>query len=136
MSNAKKCLKVHNLSELSEKESVRIGECDFSLQYATEREITIGERALVKWRVERLYEVQVCGPSAPRGYLDKRVEILTIPFEELIFRHGECIGIYHDGCAMLFDDEKTHLREKWIGEFITGPDRTYDAYDYYRLIKN
>ena len=57
----------------------------------------------------------------------------SIPFEELIFSDGDCIGVYHEECVMIFADERTHERKKWLGEMITGPDRSVDIYDYYYL---
>ena len=63
-------------------------------------------------------------------------DYVEIPFEELIFSDGECIGIYHEECVLLFGDPKTHRTPKWLGEFVTGPDSSVDVYDYYLLIQN
>ena len=136
MTDNVKCWKIVATSDRGVQSLLRVGENTFSPQFADEEEKAEGLRLLTEWHVERLYEVQVCGPDAPRGYLDRRVEVQDIAFDELIFSGGKCIGIYHEECIMLFDDETTHRQEKWIGEFITGPDRTHDAYDYYYLVKS
>ena len=115
--------------------TIQIGEDVYALQNATGEEMNAGNACLEQWRVELEYEVMVNEPSLPRPYLDWRRKPQDVPFEELIFCGGECIGVCHDGCIMLFDDPATHRREKFLGEFITGPDRTHIAYDYYYLIK-
>ena len=136
MMNTAKCLKIANKPDRSTIDVILIGDCYFALQDATAKEVERGNAALEGWRVERQYQVQVCGPDSPKPYFDWRRETVTIPFDELIFLGGDCIGVCHEGCVMLFDDEKTHRQKKWIGEFVTGPDRGIDVYDYYELIKN
>ena len=114
---------------------ITIGDNHYTQQTATDMEMVDGELCLAEWVVEREYMVQSCGPDSPRAYCDWRSEMLEIPFEELVFCDGECIGICHNECVMLFDDESTHRRKKWLGEIITGPDMGIDVYDYYNLKK-
>ena len=136
MTNMLKCWKNTDASNLCDQALLRIGESVYTLGEATKDERKKGSQKLSMWRVERQYQVQVCGPDSPRPYYEWRNEVVEIPFEELIFSDGECIGIYHEDCVLLFDDPKTHRRPKWLGEFIIGPDRTFDAYDFYLLIQN
>ena len=131
-----KCWKSVHTPPIPEENALHIGDAVYVQMDATEEEIAEGSLCLSKWHVERLYEVQVCGPDSPRGHLERRTVTESVPFEALIFSDGKCIGIYYDECTMLFDDVDTHVQKKWLGEFITGPDRTYDAYDYYYLIKH
>ena len=113
---------------------LRIGEMLFTPASATEEEIREGEACIGEWTVERQYQSQVCGGSAgPTPYYERKGVTEDITLDELIFFDGECVGIYHEELIMLFGDENTHFQKKWIGEFIIGPDRTHDAYDYYVL---
>lgn len=135
MADVMKCWKVTEDCADAEQAVMQIGADTYMLQDATAEEIEKGALCLREWGVELLYEVMVSGAGVERPYLDRKAKAESVPFDELIFRDGECIGIYHAACAMLFDDESTHFQKKWLGEFITGPDRTHDAYDYYRLIR-
>ena len=63
-------------------------------------------------------------------------EMQKITFEELIFKGGECIGAYHDELVFLFDDEKTHYQEKYLGEMKISHDQEIYFYDYYYLHAN
>ena len=131
-----KCYKNLALAEVGNRMVLHVGERFYLLTAATMDEIKKGNEFLAAWRVERQYRVQVCGPDSPRPYYDWRSEAVEIPFEELIFSDGECIGIYHEECVLLFGDPKTHRTPKWLGELITGPDSSVDVYDYYLLIQN
>ena len=134
MENTLQCLKALACSDDTAESAVTIGETPYSLMAATDDEIKAGERALAAWRVVREYEVMVSGDrNASGSYIAWREEPQSVSFDELIFSSGECIGIYHEGCSLLFDDISTHRREKFIGEFITGPDRSRYVYDYYVL---
>lgn len=133
MGNNRKCWKTADNADTAEQPIIHVGASTYSLQNATEEEIEKGNACLSEWSVELEYEVQVSGPGIPRAYLDTRTKSQSVSFDELIFRGGECIGIYHAELIMLFDDEGTHRQRKFIGEFITGPDRTHCAYDYYIL---
>ena len=106
------------------------------MQDATAEEIERGNECLSRWSVVREYEVLVSGYSVSHSYLDRKGEQESVPFGELIFWDGECIGICHAECVFLFADEKTHFQKKYLGEFITGPDRTRDVYDHYVLKKS
>lgn len=128
-----KCWKITDEADAAGQAVIRVGTSTYALQDATEEEIWTGKIWQAVWCVEREYMVQVCGPDAPRGYWDRRSETERISFDELIFCGGECIGIYHNECTMLFDDENTHSQKKWLGEVITGPERSIDVYDYYNL---
>lgn len=133
MADNMKCWKITDTANITEQPIIHIFSDSFALQDATDDEIKKGEICLTEWNIEREYRVQSCGPDSPNAYFDWRSEMQSIPFGELIFRSGECIGIYHEECVFLFDDEKTHRQKKWLGEWITGPDRSIDVYDYYNL---
>lgn len=120
-------------SAAAEEMILRIDETVYTPQAATEEEIEAGQLCLSQWRVERLYEVMVSGRGVDRPYIDWRSEPQEIPFAELIFCDGECIGICHMDCVLLFNDPATHKREHFLGEFVTGPDRSRYVYDYYCL---
>lgn len=120
-------------SAAADETTVCVGDTIFAVQTATEKEIEAGHLCLTQWRVERLYEVMVSGHGVDRPYVDWRSEPQDVPFGELMFRDGACIGIYHAQCVMLFHDPTTHEQEKFVGEFITGPDRSRYVYDGYRL---
>lgn len=129
-----KCWKNIDTFNTDDKPRLCIGEMVFAPTHATEEEIREGEARLGEWLVERQYQSQICGGSAgPTPYYERKGVPEEVSFDELIFFSGECIGIYHQELVMLFADENTHFQKKWIGEFIIGPDRTFDAYDYYVL---
>lgn len=129
MSNFK-CLK--KATEADDK-ALRIGDTIYTLQDATEDEIEAGKLCLEKWFVERKYKTQVCEPGRSRPYYDMKSEMHELSFEELIFDGGECIGAYHDELAFLFDDEKTHYIQKYLGEMKIRHDQGIVFYDYYYL---
>ena len=108
-----------------------IGTDAYVFQNATEEEAETGARCLNEWYVERRYKTQIAGLG--RIYYDMRSEMQELHFEELIFNDGECIGAYHDEIVFLFNDEKTHYAEKYLGEMPTGPDQGIAFYDYYYL---
>ncbi|MBE6587560.1 MAG: hypothetical protein E7647_03995 [Ruminococcaceae bacterium] len=124
-----KCWKITDESTTG----IRIGTDAYASLPAAEEEIKAGALCLEKWYVERKYKTQVCTPDHPRPYYDIKSEIRSIRFEELIFKDSQCIGVCHDGLIMLFDDEKTHYREKYLGEMPTGHDQSITFYDYYYL---
>ena len=128
-----KCLKSANTIGHEAEAVIHIGGTAFTLQDATEDEVKVGNACLGEWQVVLEYDVQVCGPGISRPYYDKRYEVIEVGFDELIFAEGECVGIYHEEMIFLFTDESTHRQKKYLGEFIVGPDRTYDAYDHYVL---
>ena len=127
MSNLK-CLKKANEGDT---EAMRIGENLYNLQDATEDEVEAGTLCLNKWYVERKYKTQVAGLGSV--CYEMRSERQELRFDELIFNSGICIGAYHDGLIILFDDEKTHYQEKYLGEMPTAPDQSVTFYDYYYL---
>ena len=129
MSNFK-CLK--KATEADGK-ALRIGDTIYTLQDATEEETEAGKLCLDKWYVERKYKVQVCEPGRSRPYYDMKSEIHELSFEELILEGGECIGTYHDELVFLFDDEKTHYMQKYLGSMKISYDQEIDFYDYYYL---
>ena len=128
-----KCYKNVVLAEIGNGNLLHVNGSFYLTIVATLDEIERGNEALAAWQVERLYQVQVAGAGIPTPYFDWRSEPKTVSFEELIFHNGVCIGIFHEGLVFLFDDEATHRQEKFIGEFVTGPDRTVDVYDRYQI---
>ena len=100
---------------------------------ATPREIRAGMRCLEKWCISRKYKKQVAGlhPGIPAYEIG--IEFHELAFEELIFMNGKCIGAYHDELVFLFDDEKTHFHQKYLGEMKISYDQGIDFYDYYYL---
>ena len=129
MSNLK-CLKRANEGD---NEAMRIGENLYTLLDATEDEVEAGTLCLNKWYVERKYKTQVCEPGRSSPYYDMRSEMQELSFEELIFNGGDCIGAYHDELVFLFDDEKTHFHQKYLGEMKISHDQGIAFYDYYYL---
>ena len=127
MENDLKCWKITDEADAA----LCIGEEAYALQDATAEEAAVGTDCLEKWYAERQYKVQVAGLGSV--YYEMRSEMQEFCFEELIFNNGECIGAYHDELVFLFDDEKTHYHKKYLGEMITGPDRSIEFYDYYYL---
>lgn len=134
MTDILKCLKSIEPT-LSDANSVRIGKHFYALKDASENDIKKGTACLELWRVEYEYEVMVSGGNTSHPYIDKHRETVSTPFSELIFLNDDCIGIYHEKMAFLFDDVKTHHQKKFLGEFITGPDRSRYVYDDYYLTK-
>ena len=132
MENEYKCWKKAETDNNGEK-SLQVGEDTYTLQDATGKEIQLGLDCRNKWYVERKYKVQVAGLG--QVYYEMRSEMQEIAFEELIFNHGQCIGAYHDGLVFLFDDEKTHYRQKYLGSVPISYDQEIDYYDYYYLHK-
>jgi len=131
-----KCWKIIDKSKVAKQQVIHVGTNTYALQATTEEEIKEGSICQNEWCVERQYEVQVCGLDTPRPYWDKRSEQQSIPFEELIFCDGECLGIYHAECIMLFDNKKTHRQEKYLGEVPLGPESSHYEYEYYCLMEN
>ena len=128
-----KCWKMTDGSDADEQKIIHIDGVAYALLFATEEEVEIGTRCLNQWYVERKYKTQVCGPDHPRPYYDMKSEMQELCFEALIFCRGECIGAYHDELIFLFGNEKTHYREKYLGEMPIGPDQAITFYDYYYL---
>jgi len=128
-----KCWRITDGSDASEQKTIRIAEDTYTLQDATEEEVEAGTLCLDRWYVERKYKTQVCEPGRSSPYYDMKSEIHELSFEELIFNCGECIGAYHDELVFLFDDEKTHYQEKYLGEMKISYDQGIDFYDYYYL---
>ena len=126
-----KCWKIADGSDVGEQAVLRLEEDVYALQDATADEVEAGTRCLATWYVERKYKTQVCGPDG--RYYDMKSEMQELSFEELIFCSGECIGAYHDGLIFLFGDEKTHYREKYLGEMPISADQGISFYDYYYL---
>ena len=133
MRNSVKCWKTANEGDAKEQTLLRIDGEIYALQDAIEEEIETGTHCLETWYVERKYKTQVCGPDHPRPYYDMKSERQELRFDELIFHRGVCIGAYHDGLLFLFEDPKTHYREKYLGEMPTGADQAITFYDYYYL---
>lgn len=129
-----KCWKISPNSDPGEEKVLRVGEDTYTLQDAAGKEIRIGTGCISAWYVERKYKVQVAGLG--RVYYEMRSEMQEIAFEELIFDHGQCIGAYHDELVFLFDDEKTHYRQKYLGSVPISHDQEIDYYDYYYLHAN
>jgi len=125
-----------NTAAATDQPTLQVNNTVFTPQTATEAEQQAGAGVLRQWRVERRYEVMVSGRGVDHPYIDWRSEPQEVPFEELIFCDGVCIGIYHAECVLLFDDPSTHEQEHFLGEFVTGPDRSRYVYDYYCLYKN
>ena len=120
MADNMKCLKATD-GTVADKTAINVGESTYSSQAANKEEIKEGYICRLRWRVMR----QCDGES----------EMQSIPFDELIFKNGKCIGIYHADIIMLFDDENTHEQKKWVGEVVTGHDQGYDVYETYSLIR-
>lgn len=131
MTNNFKCWKYTD-QESTSAQLLTINACNYSLQNATNEEIAKGNKFLLEWYVEREYMVQSCGPNT-KAYFDWRSERVEITLSNLIFSNGECIGACYNECIMLTYDRATHRQQKWLGEFITGPDRSVSIYDYYNL---
>lgn len=134
MENDYKCWKIAPDSDPGEEKTLRVGEDTYTLQDAAGEEIRIGTGCISTWYVERKYKVQVAGLG--RVYYEMRSEMQKISFEELIFNHGQCIGAYHDELIFLFDDEKTHDQQKYLGSVPISHDQEIDYYDYYYLHLN
>ncbi len=130
MSNGK-CFKKANEGDTDK--AIRIGDILYTLQEATEDEVEKGTPCLVEWYVERKYKTQVCEPGRSSPYYDMRSEMQELSFEELIFDGGECVGAYHDELIFLFNDEKTHYQEKYLGAMKVSYDQEIYFYDYYYL---
>ena len=126
-----RCLKPTNGIDDAEQAVVFLNGTAYTLQDAAEDEVRVGTYCLDKWYIERKYKTQVAGLG--QVYYEMRSELQELCFEELIFCGGVCIGAYHDALVFLFDDEKTHDREKYLGEMPTGPDQGIAFYDYYYL---
>lgn len=131
MQNDFKCWKISEALSTDEQNIIKIGKTDYSPQYADACEIKAGTRCLEKVYVERKYKTQVAGLGSV--CYEMRSERQELRFDELIFNSGICIGAYHDGLIILFDDEKTHYQEKYLGEMPTAPDQSVTFYDYYYL---
>ena len=136
MEKTYQCWKETDVSDGSRQKTLHIGEDTYTLQEATGKEIRLGTDRLCKWYVERKYKTQQCGGGWERPNYPMHSEIQKISFEELIFKAGQCIGIYHDELIFLFDDEKTHFRQKYLGEMKISADQGIDFYDYYYLHAN
>lgn len=134
MKNNVKCWKNIDKIEENWQKTIHVGSNDFALKVATEEEIKKGSACLKQWIVEKRYEVLTSGLNVSTPYINWKTERVEIAFEELIFYNGECVGICHEECIMLFNDKSTHLCKKFLGEFPTGPDRTRYVYDYYELM--
>ena len=126
-----KCWKITDGSDVADQKVLMIDKESYALLPATEEEVTAGKLCLDRWYVERKYKTQTAGLG--QVYYGMKSEIQELSFEELIFSNGECIGAYHDELVILFDNEKTHYREKYLGEMPTGPDQSISFYDYYYL---
>lgn len=131
-----KCWKIADAIDTTEQKTLRIGEDTYTLLSVTGKEIRVGTDRLCKWYVERKYKTQQCGGGLERPIYPMHSEMQKISFEELIFKGGECIGIYHDELVFLFDDEKTHFQQKYLGEMKISADQGIDFYDYYYLHSN
>ena len=136
MENNYRCWKLAQDSDAGEQKILRIDEDTYTLRSATGKEIRLGTDRLCKWYVERKYKTQQCGGGLERPIYPMHSEMQKISFEELIFRGGECIGAYHDELVFLFDDEKTHYQEKYLGAMKISHDQEIYFYDYYYLHSN
>ena len=136
MENNHRCWKSAQDGYAGEQKILRIGEDTYTLQDTTGKEIKMGTDRLSKWYVERKYKTQQCGGGLERPLYPMHSEMQKITFEELIFKGGECIGAYHDELVFLFDDEKTHYQEKYLGEMKISHDQEIYFYDYYYLHAN
>ena len=136
MENIYKCWKLAQDGDAGEQKILRVGEDTYTLRSATGQEIRLGTDCLCKWYVERKYKTQQCGGGLERPIYPMHSEMQKISFEELIFKGGECIGAYHDELVFLFDDEKTHYQEKYLGEMKISADQGIAFYDYYYLHSN
>lgn len=125
------CWQIAQVSDDCEQKTLPIGEDTYTLQDAAGKQIRLGTDCLGKWYVERKYKTQVAGLG--RVYYEMRSEIQKLSFEELIFKGGACIGVYHDELVFLFDDEKTHYQKKYLGSIPISHDQEIDYYDYYYL---
>lgn len=130
-----KCWKMIDQEAVENQTIIHIGMHAYTLQRADQTEIAEGNSCLNEWQLHRQYEVQLCGPGSAHPYYEWRWETKTIPFENLIFAHGECIGIYYDECLMLFDHSRTHLHKRYLGEIPLGPESVHEVYEYYCLKK-
>ena len=130
MSNLK-CWK--KVGEGDTEKMLRIAEDVYSLREATDEELAAAALCLDKWYVERKYKTQVCEPGRSRPYYDMKSEVQELCAEELIFNDGECIGARHNELIFLFDDEKTHYQEKYLGAMKVSYDQEIYFYDYYYL---
>ena len=131
-----KCWKMAEASDDCGQKVLRVNEDAYTLQDATGKEIRLGTDRVSKWYVERKYKTQQCGGGLERPIYPMHSEMQKITFEELIFKGGECIGAYHDELVFLFDDEKTHYQEKYLGEMKISHDQEIYFYDYYYLHAN
>lgn len=136
MENNYRCWKLVQDGDAGEQKILRIDEDTYALRSATGEEIRLGTDRLCKWYVERKYKTQQSGGGLERPIYPMHSEIQKITFEELIFKGDECIGVYHDELIFLFDDEKTHYQEKYLGEMKISADQGIDFYDYYYLHSN
>ncbi len=121
MADKMKCWKIIDGFKVTQQLKILIDEKAYELQTATKEEIKEGYLCQLKWRV-----VREC---------DQEKVMQSVPFDELIFCDGKCIGIYHEEIIMLFDDERTHNQKKWLGEVTISHDQSYDVYEYYSLIR-
>ena len=126
-----KCWKTVDGSESAEQKVLQIDGEAYAFQNATEEEIQNGTFCLDNLYIERKYKTQVAGLG--QVYYDMKSEMQELCFEELIFNGEICIGTYHDELVFLWNNEKTHYQEKYLGEMPTGPDQAITFYDYYYL---
>ena len=131
MENNFKCWKEIDASNVTEQMVLSISGGTYALLPASKKDIEIGTPCLNWWYIEKKYKTQIAGLG--QVYYDIKSEIQKLLFEELIFKGTECIGVYHDELIFIFDDNKTHYQEKYLGEMPTGPDQGIDFYDYYYL---
>ena len=136
MENNDRCWKLAQDGDAGEQKILRVGEDTYTLHSATGQEIRLGTDRLCKWYVDRKYKTQQCGGGLERPIYPMHSEMQKISFEELIFKGGECIGAYHDELVFLFDDEKTHYQQKYLGSMKISYDQEIDFYDYYYLHSN
>lgn len=131
MESVFKCWKPVSEGDSTDERVIKIDGAAYTLQDATEEEIENGRFCLENLCIERQYKTQVAGLG--RVYYDMRSEMPKIGFEELIFGDGKCIGVYHAELIFLIYHEKTHYQKKYLGEMITGPDRSVEFYDHFYL---
>lgn len=136
MANEYKCWQLAQEGDPGAQTVLRIAEEAYTQQEATGLQIRLGTDRLSKWCMERKYKTQQCGGDLVRPIYPLHGEMQQLAFETLIFRGGECIGVYHDGLVFLFDDEKTHYQKKYLGEMKISHDQGIDFYDYYYLQSN
>lgn len=86
-----KCWKITDESKITDQKVIRIGVNAHTLQEADEEEIEDGTYCQPRWKI------LLQNP-------EQKNKLVSISFDELIFRDKECVGVYHEGNIMLFED--------------------------------